>query len=81
MDRNDYKSAMQRLAPSEQWRADTLIKMQAAQMGSSSAAAPTVTPTAAQTNDTLCQGAPATQTVAPTAASREQQVSARRTAH
>ncbi|MEG1745091.1 MAG: hypothetical protein RR215_05840 [Ruthenibacterium sp.] len=80
MDRNDYKSAMQRLAPSEQWRADTLIKMQAAQMGSS-AAAPPVAPPAAQTNDTLCQGAPATQTVAPTAASREQQVSARRTAH
>ncbi|MEG2698960.1 MAG: hypothetical protein RR951_08520, partial [Ruthenibacterium sp.] len=81
MDRNDYKSAMQRLAPSEQWRADTLIKMQAAQMGSS-AAAPTAAPTVAQTNDAqtndaLCQGAPA----APPAASREQQVSARRTAH
>lgn len=69
MDRNDYKSAMQRLAPSEQWRAATLIKMQAAQMGSSAAAA--------QTNDTLCQGAPVT----PLAASREKQGSARRAAH
>ncbi|MEG2930691.1 MAG: hypothetical protein RR825_02795 [Ruthenibacterium sp.] len=36
MHKNDYKSAMQKLTPSEQWRADTLAKMQAAQ-----AAAPT----------------------------------------